>query len=212
MELSPEMWLAIAGIAFGAISEITGLNPKWKSNSVIQILMKMAGAVVRKKGQSGKGSTMAITALFLAMLIGGIGMVGCSTTENLDQNVIQTQIKTKAYQIGLFVGQNNPDLLALATPYYEEIKAMHEGNNTEKFYSLVDTGLRYVISKYVASPLLQELILSDVKSLAALLGLDSIEVPDVDVLEGIDLDIAMAVVDQFMAGLEASENLSRSDG
>jgi len=40
--------LAVAGILIGAASEIIGLNKKWKSNSIIQIVLAAAKQIFKK--------------------------------------------------------------------------------------------------------------------------------------------------------------------
>jgi len=42
--LSPIFWIVIA-----AISEIIGLNPKWKANSIIQLVFQILNALKPKK-------------------------------------------------------------------------------------------------------------------------------------------------------------------
>ena len=42
---SPIFWIAVA-----AASEIIGLNPKWKANSVVQLIFKVLGLLKGKKG------------------------------------------------------------------------------------------------------------------------------------------------------------------
>jgi hypothetical protein len=42
---SPIFWIAVA-----AASEIIGLNPKWKANSVVQLIFQVLGLLKGKKG------------------------------------------------------------------------------------------------------------------------------------------------------------------
>ena len=42
---SPIFWIAVA-----AASEIIGLNPKWKANSIIQVVFQILNALKPKKG------------------------------------------------------------------------------------------------------------------------------------------------------------------
>jgi hypothetical protein len=42
---SPIFWIVIA-----AVSEIIGLNPKWKANSIIQLVFQILKALKPKKG------------------------------------------------------------------------------------------------------------------------------------------------------------------
>jgi hypothetical protein len=42
---SPIFWIVIA-----AVSEIIGLNPKWKANSIIQLVLQILKALKPKKG------------------------------------------------------------------------------------------------------------------------------------------------------------------
>ncbi len=41
-------WFLVASIVFGAASEIIGMNPKWKSNAVIQIIGAIFGRIFGK--------------------------------------------------------------------------------------------------------------------------------------------------------------------
>ena len=42
---SPIFWIVIA-----AVSEIIGLNPKWKANSIVQLIFQVLGLLKSKKG------------------------------------------------------------------------------------------------------------------------------------------------------------------
>ena len=42
---SPIFWVVIA-----AVSEIIGLNPKWKANSIVQLVFQILKALKPKKG------------------------------------------------------------------------------------------------------------------------------------------------------------------
>jgi hypothetical protein len=50
MEWLQENWLLVASILFAAISEIISLNPKWKSNGIIQLIMSLFSKILTKKG------------------------------------------------------------------------------------------------------------------------------------------------------------------
>ena len=42
---NPIFWIAVA-----AASEIIGLNPKWKANSIVQLIFQVLGLLKSKKG------------------------------------------------------------------------------------------------------------------------------------------------------------------
>jgi hypothetical protein len=42
---NPILWIAVA-----AASEIIGLNPKWKANSIVQLIFQVLGLLKSKKG------------------------------------------------------------------------------------------------------------------------------------------------------------------
>jgi hypothetical protein len=42
---NPIFWIVIA-----AVSEIIGLNPKWKANSIVQLIFQVLGLLKAKKG------------------------------------------------------------------------------------------------------------------------------------------------------------------
>ncbi|PIE67207.1 MAG: hypothetical protein CSA23_04975 [Deltaproteobacteria bacterium] len=126
---------------------------------------------------------------------------------NIGDEALETYIGTKAYQVGLLVGRNNPDLYAALTPRYQEIKDLHEAERSEKIYILIEAGLHRIVGMYVDDPLLQGLILAEVRSLAKSLGLDGHDIPSLPELETVNLDRAMGVVDQFMTGLQKGGSL-----
>ena len=47
MEITPEMIAVIGCGLYGIASELIGMNPKWKSNSVVQLVMGLIGRLVR---------------------------------------------------------------------------------------------------------------------------------------------------------------------
>lgn len=49
MEWLTENWITVAAIVYAALSEIIGMNPNWKNNSVIQIVLGILGKVFIKK-------------------------------------------------------------------------------------------------------------------------------------------------------------------
>ena len=46
---NPELITAIACIVLAAGSELIGLNKKWKSNSIVQLIMVVARAITGRK-------------------------------------------------------------------------------------------------------------------------------------------------------------------
>lgn len=44
-----DMYFLIGAVVFGALSEIIGMNPKWKSNSVIQGALAVGAKLFKKK-------------------------------------------------------------------------------------------------------------------------------------------------------------------
>ena len=42
---NPIFWIVVA-----AVSEIIGLNPKWKANSIVQLIFQVLGLLKSKKG------------------------------------------------------------------------------------------------------------------------------------------------------------------
>ncbi len=46
MEIGTAEWIAIGTAAYALLSEVIGINPKWQSNSVVQITMKILGRLV----------------------------------------------------------------------------------------------------------------------------------------------------------------------
>ena len=44
--MEPITIVAIVGVIYSAASEIIGLNPKWKSNSVVQVTLSTVGKLL----------------------------------------------------------------------------------------------------------------------------------------------------------------------
>lgn len=42
-------WITIALSVYACASEIIGINPAWKSNSVVQVIMNVIGRILGKK-------------------------------------------------------------------------------------------------------------------------------------------------------------------
>ena len=142
--------------------------------------------------------------ILVASLI-ALAMIGCVT---IQKAALESYVSVKAYQIGFLVGNNNPGLYDSAAPYYEKIKAAYTAVDTGDFYPLVREGINLLVNKYVPDPLYRTLIISEIKALANLLGIDGAslpaDIPNIEVLEKINLEKAMAVVDEFMKGLKES--------
>ena len=49
-----ELWFGILGVVFFAFSEVIGMVPKWKSNSVVQVILNVGGKLFKKKNAAAK--------------------------------------------------------------------------------------------------------------------------------------------------------------
>ena len=49
MEWLQNNWITVAIAAYAFLSEVIGLNPAWKTNTVIQVVMGILGKLLGKK-------------------------------------------------------------------------------------------------------------------------------------------------------------------